>query len=460
MKRVLTNLNLRIKEFLFNKKEGSFIKKELAFPKDLKYPDECDFKFLKSDIDKKYCNNGLYIDILDFKAKKVIRYNMATIYYSRLIHIAKKVTSRKKFTKSDPFESYFNGHRIVPHMCHMTPTGFICASNTINIIYIDTNKDECSFLPEDYNKNLYLYNGSSDFSPDFKYWYFIRCCFKDYVKVINKEQKEMVYEICKLDLKEKKIETINTFNNAQVIHHVACCKNDRYLSFAAYPTAPKIPYPTVPLEKDINGYSKTHKEGIEKGEIIIYDMDSQKFMKSEVPDPQPGHTEFDRIDKNVFYLFCHNFLFNTINNKLSRVLEGNASILKYKIEENKFQLIDRYSDCDFYRLTQHSLFEKNDKSLLVVSTTPFRLSIVNTNEMKLDRRVKVAPYPLPDLSKTGNAIAPADAPLTINLSKNKRYLLLGWAHEYCIYDYETNDFLDLRFSIGRRGLGHTSDIES
>ena len=203
---------------------------------------------------------------------------------------------------------------------------------------------------------------------------------------------------------------------------------------------------------------KAHNAGIDKGKIVIYDIQTDSFIESEVSVPIPGHTEFDPIDKDMVYLFCHNFLFNIIDKEFYRVLEGTGAVFKYKIEDGQLKLLGEYTDFDFFRLTQYSLYQKDNQNLIAVSTTPFRLSIINATTMELNRRVKVRPCPIPDLSETGNDIAAKEPPLTINLSSNKRYLLLGWAHGYCIYDYETDDFLDYTYEIGKRGIGHTSDI--
>ncbi len=447
-------VHLRIKEITGGKTPGQLKIKVSDFPPVFNMP-SADFLFIKSDIHNEYSFNGVYFDFMDFINKKVTRYSVSVPYLSKTIKKCKKEISGHKLPENFSFKGYYNGNKITPHSSHITRDGYILAANTNYIIYIDTNENTCKLLPENYYDRIYSYTDTGGFSPDYKYWYFIRWPFKEYLE----RKKELTCEIGRIIISEGKIEIIDQIKCRNNIHNITCSPNNKYLVFAIFEQFPNVPYPTVPLHDDIDGYRKSHEAGLNPGYVVTYNLGTKKYWETKVNVPVPGHTEFDPVHENIFYTFSHNFSGTTFDGaEPERVLEGPGAISKMKINENNTEIIKEYSDYDFFRLTQHFVYCKNNKPYIAVSTIPYRVSIVDADEMRTEKRIKIHPYPLPDLSLTGNSVAPRTAPPTINFSSDRRYILLGYAHEYCIYDLEKNDFEDTLFSIGKRGRGHTCDV--
>ncbi len=142
----------KMNESLHSKRPGSLLKKTVSFPKVPDMPEEIDAKFLNSDISHNFSFNGSTIDYINFEIRKVERYCTAAPYLSRAISLSKKTVRRKDMPNNLSYSAYFDAHKITPHTCHMSPDGYICATNKYYIYFINTKENKLYILPDDYKK--------------------------------------------------------------------------------------------------------------------------------------------------------------------------------------------------------------------------------------------------------------------------------------------------------------------
>ena len=180
-------LVFRIKEILFSKKSGSLSKVILDFPKNIDFP-ELDARFLNSDINHSFSFNGSAIDVIDFKERRTERFLTAAPRLSKTILLCRKKVKRSDMPKGLSYASYFDAHKITPHTCHLSPQGYLCATNKYYIYVIDTKKDKLHLLPDSFHKGLMLYCDTGGFSPDYKYWYFVRWPYEDTIAIKKRKK--------------------------------------------------------------------------------------------------------------------------------------------------------------------------------------------------------------------------------------------------------------------------------
>ena len=80
--------------------------------------------------------------------------------------------------------------------------------------------------------------------------------------------------------------------------------------------------------------------------------------------------------------------------------------------------------------------------------------IIDAETMTVWRKVKYGIDPLPNPKKYGVTIVSEEAPPTICVSDDGRYIVLGLTHKYIFYDIERDEFLDSIIHLGERGRGH------
>ena len=446
---------LRAKEIRHSKKQGSLLIKRIKFPKVADLP-EIDAKFLNSDIFHEYSFNGSAIDYIDFSTREVIRYYTTAPFLSRAVNLSRKTVKRKKMPKNLSYSMYFDAHKITPHTCHMSPNGYICATNKYYIYYIDVNKNKLYILPGDYNKKMMLYCDTGGFSPDYKYWYFVRWPYEDTIAIRNNQKERANCEICRLNLESREIEIVERISYFDDVHQVSISRDYKYLVFTTFMQIPNIPYPEEPsIINNIEGYKKSHDGGLRLTTMITYNLETKKYWETPIPVPVPAHFEFDPTDPHTCYLSAHKFVFH----KTKVVLEGPGALYKVKIEEGNTSLTKSYTNKEFYRIQNHTIFRFNNKTYVAIATTPFKFELINADDLTLWRKIRIFPDPPPDLSLTGNGLWEGDPPLTLNVSSDGKYIVCGMRKYFGIYDVEKDQMLDILLPLPKgRGQGHTRDF--
>jgi hypothetical protein len=448
-------LYLKIKETIHSKKTGSLLKKTIDFSKVAGLP-EMDAKFMNSDISDEFSFNGSAIDYIDFEKKQVTQYYTAAPPLSRAIRLSKKTVKRKNMPKNLGYSAYFDAHKITPHTCHMSPNGYICATNKYYIYFIDVKKDKLYILPGDYNKKMMLYCDTGGFSPDYKYWYFVRWPYEDTIAIRNNKAERAHCQICRLTLETMDIEVIEEINYFDDVHQVSISKDYKYLVFTTFMQKPNIPYPEdVSIKKHADGYRRSHDSGLKLTTMITYNLETKKYWEAAIPVPVPAHFEFDPIELHTCYLSAHQFVFH----KTKVVLEGPGVLFKVKIAENNTTLTHRYTNHEFYRIQNHTVFRYKDTTYIAVATTPFKFELIYADDLSLWRKIRIFPDPPPDLSLTGNGFWQGDPPLTLNVSSDGKYIACGMKKYFGIYDVEKDQMTDILLSLPNgRGQGHTRDF--
>lgn len=450
---------------LYSQKPGTFKKEIIPFPKADQIP-EMDLAFTNTHPNQGFSYNGFVIDVIDFNKRIVTRWSVAAPLVTKFTRSYKRTVSKEKRDtfKKPAFSTTlgnFKARNKCPHTSHISLDGYICTPNYYYINFIDTDEEKVYFLPDDYNENLMVYARTGCFSTDKKYFYFVRWPLVDSLEIKYSPREFTTCEIGRIRLEDHHVEIVYKLEYNDHVHQISLSEDKRYSVFTTFRTKCRIPYPTVPIEEDIEGYRRCHEAGLELTRMATVDMKAGQHWFTDIPVGADAHVEFDPVEPYIFYLAAHNFAIG--HQKIGKemvaraVMEGPGTLFKMKIEPGKTSIIGSYSDDRFIRITQHVPFRFNGKTLLADATNTNEFVILYAETMSLWRRVEIFPQAFPDFSKTGSAVLPMTAtPLTLNSSRDGRFLVIGLQRHFVIFDVLENRILDLELLLpGGIGMGHT-----
>lgn len=117
------------------------------------------------------------------------------------------------------------------------------------------------------------------------------------------------------------------------------------------------------------------------GKIFIYDLISNRFSCHRPQVATPAHVVFDPDDPSVFYVSCHNLS----KVKSSVALHGPGAIVKYRYKDGVMVELATYTDADFYRITTHQIFKRNNQTLIAITGYPNFLYIIDSDMNLIDK---------------------------------------------------------------------------
>ncbi|HVT87972.1 MAG TPA: hypothetical protein VHD56_03895 [Tepidisphaeraceae bacterium] len=416
---------------------------------------------------------GQYFDIVDFTKKAIDRWFLPTPRIAAAFELLKTNFPAQPLPYLySNHEALYNEYFMQPHVAHLTATGTLITSfgnkgNGLCVCIVDTHSGQARIFPDDFDKKLMLYSSTCDLAKSGDKWLFARWPFEQTLDVMQGRRWMADCELAQLDLSTNKCDVLYRLTARDRIHQVTCSPDGRYIVLAPFHFELNVPYPSVPIQDDPEGYRRSHEGGMKKGIVVTIDLVRRCHWQTEIPVPVPAHFEFDPIDPHVFYLSAHNF-FDRINTPMAgmgpMMLEGPGAILKMRIGDGTTEVAGAYSDDQFFRITQHMPFRLGDKTLIAVTTLPNKLDLLDACNMTLWRRVELFPAPPIDLSKTGNGECPL-YPLScfsVDVSRDGRYLVLESAKAFHVYDVVQDHLLGATVprSIvpGSRGVGHTRSV--
>jgi len=363
---------------------------------------------------------------------------------------------------------------MTPHVAQLSPEGMLfiafgVAENGFGFVVVDTKTGETKLVEGDRDEPR-LFVSTGDFDVGYTKWYFASWPTTNSRRDDDKIHPNR-FEIRSVDLEtfEQKILYVveDDLMDGQVkgiglprrLHQVTVSDDGRYAVCSPFDYDPKIPYPDVSIEEDPEGYRRTHQGGMKLEYLITIDLLNRKHWFTEVPVPVPAHIEFDPADQRVIYASAHNIAATSIGT----VLEGPATLFKFRILEDRTEIVGSYSDPGFFRITQHSVFRHDGRTLVGVTSVPNRLVILDAESMTLWRDVILFDAEPLVLSGSG-ALSPeyANACYSLNPSFDERYIVLENAKEFVIYDLVDDKLLSetapRSIPAGYMGRGHTRTL--
>jgi hypothetical protein len=403
------------------------------------------------------------IDIVDFSGKAIDRWTVPLIDVPQATETLKREFQVEKLPPGiSSIETYCNDHLMRPHAAHLASNGniFVALSDNYNgfcSLAIDTKAGKAYLLPDDFDNGLMCCTSTGSFTPDGAHWMFMRWPLMHSIGIMNggKEPAECELGIISADGFQTKI--LYTLDNRVKIHQIKCSPSGRYAVFSPFTWDLRVPYPSVSISEDPDGYRESHSAGMKAEEVVTVDLHAKRHWKTGSAVPGLAHFEFDPLDAGVFYVSAHK-----ICPSVGGVMvEGPAAVIKMRINEGSTAIEGEYSNDTFFRIRQHIAFTYKGRTLLAVTNFPNYLELIDAGTMTLWRRVELFPASPLDLSVTGNALCPTypETCFYINSSSDGKHLVLGSSRCFSIYDIDNDRILDVEVPLfipeGCHDAGHT-----
>ena len=419
----------------------------------------------------KYC-----FDIVDFNKKKLFRWFVSLPNAGNSINNIKNIMYKNELPLGyDNYEKYYEDQYIVPHTAQLSPDGkmfigFGAAESGFSVLVVDTNNASAKFFSSN-SYGDFLYSSTGDFDENYSNWYYANWPIENKKRQKSNEYSNLfnIFSINIDTLKTKNIISIGKNSNSESdldvilprrVHQLTMSKDGRYIVCTPFDFDPVIPYPNCPIEDDLEGYRKTHEGGMRLEHLITIDLFKKNHWFTEIPTPVPAHIEFDLYNDDIFYVSAHNIAAHNIGT----ILEGPAVIYKVKITKYGSTIIDsHYTNKDFFRITQHSVFLYNSKVYIAVTCVPNKLIIIDSSDMSLWRSIDLFNSAPLKLKNTG-ALSPENkmTVYSLNPSTDGKYIVMENADSFIVYDVNSDKILPSAvprsLPKGFVGRGHTRTI--
>ena len=403
-----------------------------------------------------------FYDLVSFRDRTIDRWTVPFLPVPRAIDLLKQnVPADELPFGASSHEDHFHAHYMTPHTAQFCSDDrlFLGLGDPYNgtcIQVIDTREHRTHVLPEDFAEAPMLYASTGGFTPDGGQWLFVRWPFRDGLDIAGGRSELAECEIGALDTASLKIRTLHRLKAADRAHQVTCSPDGRYLVFSPFKWDLRVPYPAAPIEEEPTGYRRSHEAGIVPCTLVTVDLESGRHWETELTVPVTAHAHFDPADGRAFYFSAHNIC-PTVQGMM---IEGPAAIYKLRIWDGETVIEGEYSDESFFRISQHTVFTFQGRTVVAVTNLPNHLDLIDGESMELWRRRELFPAPPLDLSATGNALCPPypDLSLSLTASRDGRYVVLESARGWRVYDVEEDRLLDgvvpHRMPENGRPVGH------
>lgn len=408
----------------------SFEKKEYDFPQGVNIPANCDETiFVPAFSDN--CKHHYYL--LNFKTKKITCWNLDI---HPLREDFKKRLSRDKIAaipwKKD-LDSYLN-IIFAPHSAQFYKNNIYVTCWYSNFfVELDRDSDSldiiCDSSPEGIRK---IYSSTNTIKDGVIY--FSRWSIDDQFLHAQDRRIPVKMEIGSFDVHKRIFTIFHAVNGPDEIHDTFLCNNGENLLFVQMGQDPIIEFPDNFDDLTPQLLHQIHDKGLIHSEVIVYNMKTKEYNAQLYPSA-PGHAE-SSSEKDTYYISqC-----NACNRKTKMFCIGNAKIDKVKIENARIQFLQTYESKDFIRAPSHKVFSHKDKEMLVCTSYPDNLHIIDTAGMKLYKKINLGRAVTQD-NYFSNGAFPYPAakeqkmPYTAHGFNNKDYLFLTHMNDVTVYDF-------------------------
>lgn len=405
--------------------------------------------------------SGYRVDVLDFSKKEIVRWAVPYTKVPGALPALKKTVPSDRLPLPLSHESFVDDCLMGLHTAQLSGNKVIlCLGdfyNGLHVPVVNTDTGAVSVAPENFADTLMLYSSTGDFSPDGKFWFFVRWPFRESLEILAGARQQARCEIGRIRLSDLSCEILYHMDGVDRIHQVSCSPDGRHLVFSPFRWEMNIPYPAASPADDPAGYRASHEGGMKKDELITVDLEAGTHWRTVIPVPVPAHFEFDPADPGVFYLSAHHF--HPVRGNV--MLEGPASLFKMRIRAGETVIEGGYSDDQFFRMSQHIPFTFEKRLLIAVTNLPNKIDLIDAETMTLWRRIELFPAPAVDRSRTGNVVCPVypGSSFAVNPSRDGRFLVLETSEGFFVYSLEEDCLLPAvipRFlPEGVKGTGHT-----
>ncbi len=331
----------------------------------------------------------------------------------------------------------------IPHCSHVSPAGYICSSNGFYNYIIDMRPNQARIFPENYLTAAPMhYSKQGNFSSDGLRWYFVRWPLSAWADMLDGKADTVPCQVGRISLADLKEEILLEMDYQEETHEIACSPDDRYAVFCTFKQQLCVPYPRASFFASRHGYRTSHEAGIRLQQLVTLDLKSGNHWPAEAPAPVIGHHVFDPDDPAVFYSSAHNVVFHEMN----AILEGPATLLKFRITDGKTEVIEKYSDDQFFRIFQHEVFKYNGTTYVAVMSYPRYLYILYADNLRLFRRIETSPAARVCFGDTGSALCEQSKGIyfTVNASEDGRFIAIGSDAEFLVYDMAADKLMSMR----------------
>ena len=405
---------------------------------------------------------GHTYDLVNFSEKAIDRWSVPHISSPKAVDLLRRWMPKEELPLGAlSHEDHFRLHYMTPHTAQISCKGQIFVGlgdpyDGICIQVIDTKNHVLHLIPEDFAENLMLYASTGGFSPDGNKWLSVRWPFEDSLSIAKGKKELARCEVVGVHTDSLELETIYRFEGGDRPHQVACSPDGRYVVFAPFKWDQSVPYPSAAIHEDPEGYRRSHEAGITGQKLVTVDLEAGCHWETEIPVPVVGHPHFDALDPQVFYLSAHNICPTTHG----MMIEGPAALYRMRLLDGETVIERQYSDERFFRISQHTLFIREGRTMIAVTNLPNHLDLLDGESMTLWRRVEVFSAPPLDFRATGNAICPPypESCFSVSASRDGRHIVLVSSRDYRIYDVEEDRLLEVTVALhlpeGSRVVGH------
>jgi len=394
-------------------KNGFFVKKQIIeLPKLSTFKDNCKQKlFIPT-----HGNDGKqYLFLIDFNEKHVIQWHVDMTEWIDYLH--KMFIHNAVLPAGSPKTAIYS--RLVLH----------AAINWNNYIYVfpisgnfilklDCYSEEFEIICKDPFKILCPTNNIHA-----SVLYYTQWDIRDTIKRVTSED-NVPLDFCSLDLNNGVQKIYKTTLAPDTIHQTYYNYNRNCIIAVEMPRFFKLPLTT---EDSVEHRRNVVKAGVSTAKLLVYHIDSDNLLKFNIENG-PAHFTQDFRDDSIFYFVCCNLS--------SAYCFGSGSIMKMKITD-KIQLSAVYKDDDLFRIPSLNCFSYKDSNLLCCAVFHNQVHIINSDTMKIQKKIQLAPIQYhPDFSNGPYLYPNFDkTPYTVSPIENSPFLLLSSIWSVQLYDY-------------------------
>jgi hypothetical protein len=441
-----------LSEALFSRNSGTLITETVPFREADEVP-AAPLRFIVPHAGRNQGHPALRFSIVDFGDKNIKSWNVP-LPPSRKANALFKAHIKRYQPAYLRLRLPFMGAGI-PHCAHVSKAGYICASNGFYNHVINTRLDQARAFPEDYLTATPMhYSKQGNFSSDGLYWYFVRWPLVGWADMIDGKADTVPCQVGRIFLPELREEVLLDIDYQEETHEIACSPDDRHAVFCTFKQELCLPYPRASFFSSRHGYKLSHEAGMKTQQLVTVDLQTSRHWFTKIPAPVIGHHVFDPDDPNVFYSSAHNVVFHELN----AILEGPATLIKFRIADGRTVVEKKYSDDQFLRIFQHEVFKYRNETYIAVMSYPRYLYILHAQDLDLYKKIEISPAAHVEFGETGSALCERSRGVyfTVNASDDGRFIVLGSDADFLMFDMATDEILDLHKHLPREfGIGES-----
>jgi hypothetical protein len=400
---------------------------------------------------------GSIFDVLDFRQHRIDRWSVPTLPCdSALARLRRRIPSAELPLGAASHEDYYRALCMTPHTAQIARNGMLLVGlgdpySGFCVLAIDTARDLAYAIPEDWHEGRMLYGSTGGFLPGGARWLFLGWPFDGGRDVAEGRAAVTDCRLWELDTESLAARPLHRLTAPDAGHQLTCSPDGRFAVFAPFK------WDRNPaLKGGLAGSGEPRATGLRPSDLVTVDLETGRHTRTPIPVPVSAHAHFDPLDPEAFYLSAHNIR----PEREGTSVEGAACIYRMRLKGGLAVIEGEYSDEAFFRISQHSVFCLDGRTVIAVTNLPNHLDLIDGRTMRLRRRREIFPAPALDLGARGSALCPAypQSCLSLCASADGRHVVLESAAGLRVYDVREDRLLDIvvpqHLPEGARPVGH------